>query len=64
MLGIQAYDAIHGANKIGLPAIYHFGSEELKNRVIPEVLKGEKRICLAISEAYGASDVANLKTTA
>ncbi len=27
-------------------------------------MKGEKRICLAISEAYGASDVANLKTSA
>lgn len=27
-------------------------------------MRGEKRICLAISEPFGASDVANLKTLA
>ena len=33
-------------------------------RILPEVLSGDKRICLAISEPFGASDVANLRTTA
>ena len=47
-----------------MPPIYHFGNDYLKNWIIPDVLKGEKRICIAISEPFGASDVANLKTTA
>ena len=36
----------------------------MKKWIIPAVLSGEKRICLAISEPFGASDVANLRTTA
>jgi len=36
----------------------------MKSRVIPECLKGEKRICLAISEPYAGSDVSNVQTTA
>ena len=47
-----------------MPAIYHFGNDYLKDWILPLVLKGEKRICLAISEPFGASDVANLRTTA
>ena len=42
----------------------NFGSEELKARVIPEVLEGKKFICLAISEAHAGSDVMGLQTTA
>ena len=47
-----------------MPAIYHFGNDYLKDWILPLVLKGEKRICLAVSEPFGASDVANLRTTA
>lgn len=49
---------------IGLPPVLNFGSEEIKKKVIPEVLSGQKLICLAISEAFAGSDVAGLKTTA
>ena len=49
---------------IGLPPISNFGSDELKKEVIPEILTGEKRICLAITEPSGGSDVANIKTNA
>jgi hypothetical protein len=49
---------------IGLPPVLNFGSQELKARVIPEVLSGKKFICLAISEAFAGSDVMGLKTTA
>eukprot|EP01064_Diplonema_japonicum_P027227 TRINITY_DN3910_c1_g8_i1.p1 TRINITY_DN3910_c1_g8~~TRINITY_DN3910_c1_g8_i1.p1 ORF type:complete len:520 (+),score=168.63 TRINITY_DN3910_c1_g8_i1:54-1613(+) len=49
---------------IGLPPVMHFGKGELQKRVIKEVLTGEKRICLAISEPFAGSDVANLQTTA
>ncbi|SCV74312.1 BQ2448_6744 [Microbotryum intermedium] len=53
-----------GGFGIGLPPVKHFGSDELKERVIPDCLTGEKRICLAITEPEGGSDVANLVTTA
>lgn len=49
---------------IGLPPVLAFGSEALKQEIIPPVLTGEKRIALAITEPSGGSDVANLKTTA
>jgi acyl-CoA dehydrogenase len=40
------------------------GSEELKRRIAPPVLAGEKRISLAITEPSGGSDVANITTKA
>jgi len=49
---------------ISLPPIAAVGSEELKQRVIPPVLDGEKIAALAITEPSGGSDVANLRTTA
>ena len=42
----------------------NFGSEELRNRIVPEVLSGKKFICLAISEAFAGSDVQGLVTFA
>ncbi|KAI5476162.1 hypothetical protein MNV49_000380 [Pseudohyphozyma bogoriensis] len=53
-----------GGFGIGLPPVIHFGSDELKKRVVPPCLAGEKRICLAITEPGAGSDVANLATTA
>lgn len=49
---------------IGLPPILLFGSEELKERVAPVCLRGEKFICLCISEPSAGSDVAGMQTTA
>jgi alkylation response protein AidB-like acyl-CoA dehydrogenase len=49
---------------IGLPPVMHFGTEELKKRIIPECIKGEKVICLAISDPNAGSDVANLTCVA
>ena len=59
--GICASLMTHGS---GLPPILAMGSEELKRRIAPEVLAGEKIICLGITEPGGGSDVANLKTRA
>lgn len=53
-----------GGKVIGLPPVLNFGSEELKARIVPEVLDGKKFICLAISEAHAGSDVMGLQTTA
>jgi alkylation response protein AidB-like acyl-CoA dehydrogenase len=51
-------------NSMALPPILNAGSEEMKRRVVPAVVRGEKNICLAISEPYAGSDVANIRTTA
>nr|AAK63186.1 probable acyl-CoA dehydrogenase [Rhizophagus intraradices] len=53
-----------GGLTIGLPPILKFGSEELQRRIAPGCLNGTKNICLAITEPYAGSDVANLKTEA
>ncbi|GLB40176.1 putative acyl-CoA dehydrogenase, N-terminal domain [Lyophyllum shimeji] len=57
-------DGLLGGMVIGLPPVLNFGSEELKARVIPDVLDGKKFICLAISEAHAGSDVMGLQTSA
>jgi acyl-CoA dehydrogenase len=59
--GVPASLLTHG---IGLPPIINFGSDDLKKRIAPTVLAGEKIIALAITEPGGGSDVANLKTRA
>ncbi|GAA4049359.1 acyl-CoA dehydrogenase family protein [Parerythrobacter jejuensis] len=59
--GIPASLLTHG---IGLPPIVAMGSDDLQQRIAPEVLSGEKIICLGITEPGGGSDVANLKTRA
>ena len=53
-----------GSLDIGLPPVWKWGSDELKNRVVPPVLRGEKISALAITEPGGGSDVANLRTRA
>jgi acyl-CoA dehydrogenase len=59
--GIAASLMVHG---IGAPPIVAAGSAELKARIIPQVLRGERIIALAITEPSGGSDVANLRTAA
>jgi acyl-CoA dehydrogenase len=59
--GLGASLRTHG---IGLPPILAVGSDELKQRIAPPVLAGEKIIALGITEPSGGSDVANLKTRA
>jgi alkylation response protein AidB-like acyl-CoA dehydrogenase len=55
---------LFGGHAIGLPPVVLFGSEELKARIVPQCVSGEKNICLAITEPYAGSDVANLKCEA
>jgi len=49
---------------IGLPPVLHFAPPAIRDQVLAEVLCGEKRICLAISEPAAGSDVAGMLTTA
>jgi acyl-CoA dehydrogenase len=59
--GICASLMTHG---IGLPPVLAMGSPDLKRRIAPAVLAGEKIICLGITEPGGGSDVARLRTRA
>ncbi|KAK4545550.1 hypothetical protein LTR36_002900 [Oleoguttula mirabilis] len=49
-----------GGFGIGCPPLVKFGKKEVVDRVVPEILSGDKRICLAITEPDAGSDVANL----
>ncbi|KAI5818054.1 acyl-CoA dehydrogenase/oxidase [Pyronema omphalodes] len=51
---------IIGGYAIGLPPVLKFGSPELRQKVLPDVIQGKKRICLAITEPDAGSDVANI----
>jgi alkylation response protein AidB-like acyl-CoA dehydrogenase len=42
-------------NAIGCPPLINFGSKAQKEKFLPPILRGEKRICLAITEPLGAS---------
>jgi len=53
-----------GSIDIGLPPIVNWGSDELKQRICPDVIAGNKIQCLAITEPGGGSDVASLRTRA
>ncbi|GAA5928438.1 hypothetical protein JCM3775_000611 [Rhodotorula graminis] len=55
---------LFGGLQIGCPPIYHFGSQELQDRVLPDIMAGKKRVCLAITEPEAGSDVKNLSTEA
>ena len=49
-----------GGFGIGCPPLLKYGKPELRDRILPDILSGDKRICLAITEPDGGSDVANL----
>ena len=49
-----------GGFGIGCPPVAKFGKKSLVDRILPEILNGNKRICLAITEPDAGSDVANL----
>ncbi|KAL9107823.1 MAG: hypothetical protein Q9227_007338 [Pyrenula ochraceoflavens] len=49
-----------GGYGIGCPPLAKYGKKPLVDRILPQILAGEKRICLAITEPDAGSDVANL----
>jgi acyl-CoA dehydrogenase len=62
--GSGGVQASLGSLHIGLPPVLALGSAELKARVVPPVLRGDKIAALAITEPAGGSDVAALRTRA
>ncbi|SGY15214.1 BQ5605_C013g07289 [Microbotryum silenes-dioicae] len=61
---LGAVQGLMGGLQIGLPPVFHYGSQELQDRILPDVFSGKKRICLAITEPEAGSDVKNLSTSA
>ena len=59
--GIQASINSH---TIAMPPLLAAGNEEIKRRILPSVISGEKVAALAVTEPSGGSDVAALRTTA
>ncbi|RKF71546.1 Acyl-CoA dehydrogenase apdG [Golovinomyces cichoracearum] len=53
-----------GGFGIGAPPVMRSGSEKLKKRILPEILNGNKRICLAVTEPDAGSDVSNIRCEA
>lgn len=49
-----------GGYGIGCPPLVKYGKKPLVDRILPGILNGDKRICLAITEPDAGSDVANL----
>lgn len=51
-------------SNIVAPYLNQYGSEELKAKYLPSLVKGEKLICIAMTEPNVGSDLASIHTTA
>jgi alkylation response protein AidB-like acyl-CoA dehydrogenase len=67
----EEYVRAGGPNRVGFfgeellgPTLMMFGTEELKRRFLPSILKAEEFWCQGFSEPDAGSDLANVKTTA
>jgi alkylation response protein AidB-like acyl-CoA dehydrogenase len=56
--------AIAVQSEMATPPILKFGTEEQKQRYLVPALRGEKVVCLGITEPNAGSDVASIETTA
>src|SRR5438105_12377324 len=56
--------AVAVQTEMATPPILKFGTEDQKQRYLVPAIKGEKIVCLGISEPGAGSDVANIQTTA
>jgi acyl-CoA dehydrogenase len=48
----------------GTPPLIEYASDKIRSELVPALLKGEKRICIAITEPDAGSDVAAIQATA
>jgi acyl-CoA dehydrogenase len=62
--GATGISAGVGGRMISIGPIQDHASEEIRSRVLEDIVMGRKGSCLAITEPGGGSDVANLQTTA
>ncbi len=62
--GFMSLSGAIGTHHILTYVLTHYGTEEQKQRLLPDLASGRKRGGLALTEPEGGTDVANLKTTA
>ena len=62
--GIGLENGLLGGTTLCTPVILKFGSKELKDAVLDDVLSGRARLALAITEPEAGSDVRGLQTEA
>jgi len=55
---------LSGGITIGAPPVIKFGSKAMKDRILPDIMYGKKKICLCITEPTAGSDVANIRCSA
>lgn len=63
-VGAGGIGSAMGGRVISLEPIQRLANDEIKNRVLADIVAGRKSSSLAITEPSGGSDVANLKTSA
>ncbi len=62
--GFMSLSGAIGTHHILTYVLTHYGTEEQKQRFLPDLASGRKRGGLALTEPEGGTDVANLRTTA
>jgi alkylation response protein AidB-like acyl-CoA dehydrogenase len=62
--GLMSLSGAIGTHHILTYVLTHYGTEEQKQHFLPDLASGRKRGGLALTEASGGTDVANLQTTA
>ena len=50
--------------RYGVPPLLYYADRGLQERMLPDLFRGVKRTCIAITEPDAGSDVANITTTA
>ena len=63
-MGLMSLSGAIGTHHILTYVLTHYGTEEQKQRFLPDLATGKKRGGLALTEPGGGTDVANLQTTA
>ncbi|CAO1627632.1 unnamed protein product [Parajaminaea phylloscopi] len=59
----SALMGLHSGIAYGAGPILHFGSRQLQERLLPDLLSGKETTCLAITEPQAGSDVSNVGET-
>ncbi|KAJ5365519.1 acyl-CoA dehydrogenase [Penicillium concentricum] len=62
--GIGIENGLVGGAVLAVPALQKYGSQQIKDVVIPDILSGRTRIALAITEPGAGSDVQGVQTEA